>query len=326
MMQSLFAGVSGLRSHQRRMDVIGNNVANVNTVGFKAARATFQDVLYNTLRGAGAPQNNRGGTNPMQVGLGVQVGSIDTLFTSGNPQSTGVETDLMIQGEGLFVVTDGERRYFTRAGNFYPDSNGTLVTPGGYKVLGWTADAEGNIDPLAPLGELKIEEGSVIDATATTSVVLSRDLDAQTAVGDRVRTPAKVTYDSLGTPREISGEFERLEATYSWSVVVRVDGQEARTSDPGDIVFGSSGTLADVSDSVKSYTVTLNNGADPLEFSVDFSRLTQYSGQSTDQDGNTVTIASQDGFPSGTLERFAFDSNGVITGYYSNGLRRALGQ
>ncbi|MFS8613706.1 flagellar hook-basal body complex protein, partial [Limnochorda sp.] len=103
MMQSLFAGVSGLRSHQRRMDVIGNNVANVNTVGFKAARATFQDVLYNTLRGAGAPQNNRGGTNPMQVGLGVQVGSIDTLFTSGNPQSTGVETDLMIQGEGLFV-------------------------------------------------------------------------------------------------------------------------------------------------------------------------------------------------------------------------------
>src|SRR5690606_33601470 len=155
MMQSLFAGVSGLRSHQRRMDVIGNNVANVNTVGFKAARATFQDGLYNTLRGAGAPQGtqgNRGGTNPRQVGLGVQVGSIDTLFTPGNPQSTGVETDLMIQGEGLFIVSDGERQFYTRAGNFYPDAAGNLVTPGGYVLMGYAADATGKIgDVLEPL-------------------------------------------------------------------------------------------------------------------------------------------------------------------------------
>ena len=320
-MQSLFAGVSGLRSHQRRMDVIGNNVANVNTVGFKAARATFQDVLYNTLRGAGAPQNNRGGTNPMQVGLGVQVGSIDTLFTSGNPQSTGVETDLMIQGEGLFVVSDGERFYYTRAGNFYPDSDGTLVTPGGYKVMGWRADPQtGQIDTFAPIGELRIEKGSVIHARATTEVVLSGNLDP--SQGDS-RTPARVIYDSLGNAHEIYFRFVPSGTPNVWNVTAYWNNP---MSDPPDtpvgwvqVEFNENGQFS----SGGPLTANLNVGGGattPLSVTVDLSGLTQLAGETT------VKIASQDGFPMGTLERFAFDSNGVITGYYSNGLRQVLGQ
>ena len=125
MMRAMFAGVSGLKVHQTKMDVIGNNIANVNTYGFKASRATFQDLLNQTLQGATAPQAGRGGINPQQVGLGVQLASIDTLFSPGTPQGTGINTDLAIQNDGLFVVGDGQKKYYTRAGNFDFDAQGT---------------------------------------------------------------------------------------------------------------------------------------------------------------------------------------------------------
>ena len=106
MMRSMFSGVSGLRAHQTKMDVIGNNVANVNTVGFKSGRVTFQEVFSQTLQGAGAPDaaTGRGGTNPMQIGLGVGVGSVDTLMTGGSTERTDNPTDLSISGEGFFIV------------------------------------------------------------------------------------------------------------------------------------------------------------------------------------------------------------------------------
>src|SRR5690606_11561793 len=288
-----------------------------------------QDVLYNTLRGAGAPQGNRGGTNPMQVGLGVQVGSIDTLFTPGNPQSTGVETDLMIQGEGLFVVSDGERYFYTRAGNFYPDAEGTLVTPGGYKVMGWEADPQtGVIDPKAPVVPLTVKKGSMIDATATELVKLAGNLDAETAEGDVVRTPAKVIYDSQGHAHETYVQFTRqIGVDNSGYVVVYVDGvaQLPAGDPPSTISFDTNGRIVPPAQPLQ-FTVSLQGGVDPLSFELDVTELTQFAGQDADEDESTATIAFQDGFPSGTLERFAFDSNGVITGYYSNGLRRTLGQ
>jgi len=143
MMRSMFSGVSGLRAHQTKMDVIGNNIANVNTVGFKSGRVTFQEVFNQTLKGAGAPDpvTGRGGTNPMQVGLGIGVGVVDTLVTRGSLQRTDSPTDLSIEGEGFFIVRGGntDTFRFTRAGNFGIDKLGNLVTGSGMNVYGWQA-------------------------------------------------------------------------------------------------------------------------------------------------------------------------------------------
>ena len=117
-MRSLWAGVSGLTNHQTRMDVLGNNIANVNTTGFKRGRTEFQDMLSQTLSGAAKPTTEVGGVNPLQVGLGMMVKSIDTIHTQGALQSTGVMTDMALQGNGFFVEQDGRQRYYTRAGSF----------------------------------------------------------------------------------------------------------------------------------------------------------------------------------------------------------------
>ncbi|HHY40756.1 MAG TPA: flagellar hook-basal body complex protein, partial [Syntrophaceticus sp.] len=117
MMRSLFAAVSGLKTHQQRMDVIGNNIANVNTVGFKRSRVTFQDMLNQTIRGASRPvPGGRGGTNPMQIGPGVSLGSIDLIMDGSSLQDTGKATDLGIEGDGFFILSDGGRTYYTRVG------------------------------------------------------------------------------------------------------------------------------------------------------------------------------------------------------------------
>ncbi len=129
MMRSLYSAVSGLRNHQTKMDVIGNNIANVNTVGFKEGRTSFKDMLSQTVQGAAAPSANQGGTNPMQVGLGVTLGSIDTIMSQGSAESTGKNTDLMLQGDGFFVLNDAGKQVFTRAGAFDTDANGNLVDP-----------------------------------------------------------------------------------------------------------------------------------------------------------------------------------------------------
>ena len=123
MMRSMFSGVSGLKSHNTRMDVIGNNIANVNTTGFKASRVTFADMISQTLSGASAPNNTIGGTNPKQVGLGTSVSSIDLLFGDASVQSTGKNTDLAMTGNGLFVVNRGKERFYTRNGAFEFDAD-----------------------------------------------------------------------------------------------------------------------------------------------------------------------------------------------------------
>lgn len=148
MMRSMFSGVSGLRAHQSKMDVIGNNIANVNTVGFKSSRVTFQEVFSQTIRNSSAPDptNGRGGTNPMQVGLGISVASIDTIHTRGGLQRTDNLTDMSIDGEGFFIVrsSSGDSYRFTRAGNFILDRLGNLVTADGMNVQGWQKRKDGS--------------------------------------------------------------------------------------------------------------------------------------------------------------------------------------
>lgn len=140
MMRSLYAGVSGMQNHQVRMDVVGNNIANVNTTGFKKGRVNFQDMLSQSMSGAARPTDNKGGVNPKQVGLGMMIASIDTVFTQGSAQTTGNKLDLAIQGDGFFILKDGDKSFYTRAGAFGLDKDGLLVNPGtGLKVQGWMA-------------------------------------------------------------------------------------------------------------------------------------------------------------------------------------------
>src|SRR5437868_10589563 len=141
MMRSMFAAISGLKNHQTFMDVVGNNIANVNTTGFKQSRVTFQDILSQTVRGASGPQLGRGGVNPEQVGLGVLISGIDTIQTQGTLQSTGKLTDMAIQGDGYFVMSDGKQNFFSRDGAFDLGIDGTLVNPAsGLRVMGWQAN------------------------------------------------------------------------------------------------------------------------------------------------------------------------------------------
>src|SRR5262245_34276904 len=128
MLRSLFSGISGLRAHQNMMDVTGNNIANVNSVGFKTSQTVFEDTLSQTMRAAGAPQPGQGGTNPAQVGLGVRLAGVTTNFAQGSAQNTGRATDLMISGDGFFVVKSANEQLFTRAGSFNFDANGKLLT------------------------------------------------------------------------------------------------------------------------------------------------------------------------------------------------------
>ena len=170
-MRSLWAGVSGLTNHQTRMDVLGNNIANVNTTGFKRGRTEFQDMLSQTLSGAAKPTTEVGGVNPLQVGLGMMVKSIDTIHTQGALQSTGVMTDLALQGNGFFVERDGNQSYYTRAGSFSLDRDGRLVNPAnGMRVQGWmarTVAGEAFVNVSAEVEDLVIPVGSKDPAKAT---------------------------------------------------------------------------------------------------------------------------------------------------------------
>ena len=167
MLRSMFSAISGLRAHQTKMDVTGNNIANVNTVGFKGSQTVFQDTLSQVIRAGGAPAADRGGTNPAQVGLGVKVAAITTNWTQGATQSTGRSTDFMIEGDGFFVTrgTGGEQLY-TRAGSFDFDGAGKLVTPDGSVLQGWMADADGVVNPNGPIGDLSVPYGQLVDPAA----------------------------------------------------------------------------------------------------------------------------------------------------------------
>lgn len=139
MMRSLYSAISGLKNHQVKMDVIGNNIANVNTPGYKRSRVSFATELSQTLKGASAPSPAQGGTNAMQVGLGMRIGSIDQIMTQGSSQSTGKATDMMLQGNGFFVLNNNGQQVYTRAGGFGQDSDGTLIDPAtGAKVQGYS--------------------------------------------------------------------------------------------------------------------------------------------------------------------------------------------
>jgi flagellar hook protein FlgE len=310
MLRSLFAGISGLRAHQQMMDVTGNNIANVNTAGFKSSQATFQDTLSQLVKAAGAPQGNNGGTNPAQIGLGVRLGGISTNFTQGAQQTTGRTTDLMIQGDGFFVVQDGGEQLFTRAGSFSFDANGRLVTNGGQVVQGWQADPAGNINTNAGTTGIQLPMGTLLPPTITSKAVFSGNLTAEAdPVAPTTITTSIPVYDAQGKASPLSVTFIALAASPSASWDVQVGGTSVGTAD-----FDVNGDLVTTP---LSLTATMPAGN---TIAVDLSGLTGYSGAST------VAPQSQDGSAMGSLQAFTISPDGTLVGVFSNGLKQPIAQ
>lgn len=246
MMRSLYSAFSGLQNHQTRMDVIGNNISNVNTVGFKASRVKFQDVFSQTLQGASGATGTLGGTNPVQIGMGVGVASIDTVFTDGSLQTTGKQTDLAISGKGFFVLSDGIEQVYTRAGGFDFDTAGNFIVPGtGYKVQGWSADSTGAINTSSTAGDIKIPGGTQMPAKVTTGINYTNNLSASDAIGTTIVSSTNV-YDSLGNPHKVNQTFVK-ESDNTWLASTGVPGSDVTAGALSKVSFTKDGILKDIS-------------------------------------------------------------------------------
>ncbi len=373
MMRSLFSGVSGMQNHQTRMDVIGNNISNVNTTGFKRGRVNFQDLLSQQMSGAAKPTDELGGVNPKEVGLGMNIASIDTIHTQGSLQTTGVQTDVAIQGNGFFVMKGGEKSFYTRAGNFGVDNQGTFVNPGnGMRVQGWMAqDLEGQLvlNTSTQAGDLTIPVGSKIEARATTNVNYACNLDKRLPEIPEGATEADVSkatwatefqvYDSFGQQHTLNVSFTRVPGTNNqWQATVNVDPTEAEaaqtrvglgtTDGTGNtfiVNFDNNGMLAGATDTAGNASATEGNvaldvsfnvaGANPGEdgepyrqtFSINLGEIGSVRNTITQFSEKSSTKAyEQDGYTMGYLENFKIDQSGVITGVYSNGANRMIGQ
>jgi flagellar hook protein FlgE len=398
MMRSLYSGVSGLENHQTRMDVLGSNISNVNTTGFKKNRVQFKDMLYQELSGAARPTETLGGVNPQQVGLGMSIASIDTIQTQGSMQSTGVQTDMAISGNGFFVLKNGDTTLYTRAGNFGLDGNGVLVNPGnGMRVQGWMArqlNGQTVLDTSRDTEQILIPVGGKDPAKATTEVDFLCNLDKRTpgianpAAASPAETAAATwgteikTYDSFGQQHTLRINFtpamgaDGNKVPNTWNATVYVD----PTNDPvtnaivpnaaRNAAVGVTGPAVPAAGAGAQFTLRFSNdgtlqsavpganaaapaaapaaGAQVLlnvaydvpdttpgaagaavrqNMSLNLGRVgslqntvTQYSEQSTTKafflDGRTM----------GYLENYKIDQSGTISGVYTNGTTRVLGQ
>lgn len=341
MMRSLFAGVSGLRNHQVRMDVIGNNISNVNTVAFKAGRVTFKEGFAQLLQGASRPPGDLGGTNPIQVGLGMQIGSVDMMFNQGNLETTGLATDLAIQGDAFFVVKKGTQNYYTRSGNFQLDAEGRLVAPtNGFVVQGRMADNGVFLDGIR---DIALPVGQKTAARATAGVKLAGNLNASAPVftgtfdaagrADPLNksswTETAITvYDSLGNQHDLKLQFWKTAAdTWSWQVdgTNLPSGFTPPNSTPQTLKFDTTGILDTVAPTDPPVVTFTPQGADPVSLTLDLggktvNGITSFAGTST------AVLKDQDGYAAGQLENFSIDRTGMITGAFTNGTNVVLGQ
>lgn len=317
MMRALYAGVSGLQNHQLRMDVVADNIANANTAGFKASRVTFAETMAQTLRGAGAPQRGIGGTNPLQVGLGVQTVAIDTVATRGSAEMTGVGTDLSIEGEGYFIVEGPGGRFYTRAGAFRFDAQGNLVNPDGFRVLGWIADSRGNIaQGVGDLKPLQVQLNQVLPGQASTAIDVLGNLDARSKPGDTFTMSVAVT-DSLGAAHVLLVEFTAGANPGEWDVTVKDGGGNVLAQSANPLTFDSSGVPT--ANTTLTFTFNPPGGAAAMNLKLDLGSLRQMA-MATDLFGRS------DGYGPGQLTAVTIDHGGTIRGSFSNGRTAVLGQ
>lgn len=316
MLRSMFAGISGLRAHQTMMDVVSNNISNVNTTGYKQSRATFQEALVQTVRGAAGAGEAQGGVNPYQLGLGANVAGVDTVFSPGSTQSTGRNTDLAINGEGFFAVErDGQVQY-TRAGAFNLDENGTLVNAGGGRVLGYGLDANGEVDPAGAPEPLALPMGQTINPDVTEQVRVGGNLDA-TADGATHNSSITV-YDSQGVGHELALHWEKTGGN-TWDLTVPTPEGTNGTDGTYTLVFDGDGALTSPGELDFQFDPP---DAEEVTLTIDLAGntpLTQYEGSFT------AEARGQDGAPMGFLRGFEFGADGTVTGRFSNGEAQVLG-
>jgi flagellar hook protein FlgE len=312
-------GLSGLNAAARNLDVIGNNVANANTVGFKGSVAQFADLYANSLQGAGAGQ----------VGIGVKVADIAQQFTQGNITNTNNPLDVAINGSGFFRLNANGETVFSRNGQFKVDKDGFLINTSGYRVTGYEADATGVLN-TASATDLRINAGDLTPRT-TSGVDATLNLDSRDAVNAtpfNINDPTTFTdstslavYDSLGNPHTLSMYFTKT-ASNTWRINAALDGAQIGAGPVGTATFRSDGSLDTTATPVPlNISVALSNGAaSPLTIAVDLSETTQFGS------AFGVNALSQDGYASGRLAGFSITGDGVIQGNYTNGESAVLGQ
>lgn len=324
MIQAMYSGISGMKAFKSSLDVIGNNIANVNTTAYKAGRSTFKEMLAQTMSAASGPSGATGGRNPSQVGLGVVIGSIDTDQTQGSMLASGRGTDLAIEGNGFFALGNGTRVFYTRDGSFALDAANNLVSAAtGMRVLGWTADATtGATDTSQPIdasSEIMIPIGGLSVARQTSEITVAGNLDASAAVGTQYPVRFAI-YDSLGLTHELRVEFTKSSSPAQWNYAVYCGDVGTAPVATGSIPFDSLGYSTVPSIPISLTFASPNGSVQPLTATINTQRISQLNGQST------VDLGYQDGLPLGTLESFGIDRLGVITGTFTNGSTRALGQ
>ncbi|MBZ0182647.1 MAG: flagellar hook-basal body complex protein [Melioribacteraceae bacterium] len=303
LINSLFAGVSGLRNHQSMMDVIGNNIANVNTIGYKGSRVTFSDTFNQFVRFGNNPTDLSGGTNTFQIGLGMKLNSVDRNWNQGTFERTGIVTDLALQGSGLFILENNGERFYSRAGSFVFDADGKLVNPqNGAIVQGKVATSEGVIPPGNNLEDISIDTNLRLPAVATTNATWGGNLDSTAsitrseeyvqsgninsaiAVGDSV-TDSNTIYDSNGNEYTLS-------VTYTKTAADEYDMTYELTDSDGNVVADNGATaLAVVFDNTTGDVATVNGAAaaainivEPtlgIDFNFDMTEITQTSNSTT---------------------------------------------
>lgn len=299
MLRSLNSGISGLRSHQTMLDTTGNNIANVNTSGFKSQSTQFQDTLSQITQGATGAQDEMGGGNPAQVGLGVQVAGTATNFTQGAAQSTGRATDMMISGDGFFVLRKGGQEVLSRAGSFDFDARGRLVSPDGGIVQGRMA-VNGQLPAGGALQDIVLPVGLTAPGTATSTAAADGNLPQGAAVGTN-KTLDREVFNADGSSDTLQLSFTRT-AT-GWDVTGSRGGQTANAA----LTQNANGTLNGGTLSV--------GGVD-----VDLTGLTGYAGL------DTASITEQNGTAAGVLQSYTLGADGTLVGRFSNGAQQPIAQ
>lgn len=353
MLRSLFSGVSGMNANQDWIDAIGNDIANVNTTGYKSTEVQFEDLLSQSLSGATPPSGTStstttvGGINPTQVGLGVKVAGIETNFSAGSTEQTGNPLDLSIQGNGFFVVQGSGQTYYTQAGSLSLDANGDLVTPNGDLVQGWSANSAGAINSSAPLTTLSIPSNQQVPATPTSSITFGGNLAGQSGWTDPTATSTPSTaptgattsvnlYQSNGTTDTLPLYFEENTSSGTgtgteWTVFTTTpsttSGGTPTKDTIGTLQFDASGALVGAATGTgtpvkgtQSITYTPGGTTGTSSITLDFGGVT------ANASAPTIAASNQNGAAPGSLQSYSIGTDGVIKGVFSNGQTLDLGQ
>jgi len=314
---SLFAGVSGLSASSRQMDVIGNNIANINTVGFKAGVAVFGDILSQSIAG---------GCSAMQIGRGVGVSAVPTLFGQGSFLSTQSATDLAIDGDGFFMVNDADgATYYTRAGMFTIDRDEYLVDVNGYRVQGYIYE---NGVSTNVIGDISLG-GVQSDPAATTRVSMGANLNGEAAEGDSF-VSALTVYDSLGAEHTLTLTFTKTDADGAWDIEAQLS-DLADSPDPislGTITFDEDGKLVDGTDIDIIFAGALPGGATIGDAGVVTWDLAGTTAEEITGYASTSVIRTlvHDGYSSGSLKSISVTADGIISGFFTNGQTSDISQ